>query len=110
MKSLDQEGKVVYISRACPGPRSGDGRTSKIFPALERLANLCPHIPNRGEQMVRYYGRYSKKGVLINSIINLNSIQSIIISLGVILLHMLIFAKILERILIPDIIKCTIFQ
>ena len=48
MKSLDQEGKVVYTSKACPGPRSGDGRTSMSFPALEWLANLCSHIPNRG--------------------------------------------------------------
>lgn len=51
MQYLDQEGKVVYTSK--------DGRTSKSFPALEWLANLCSHIPNRGEQMVRYYGRYS---------------------------------------------------
>jgi len=28
-------------------------------PALEWLANLCSHIPNRGKQMVRYYGCYS---------------------------------------------------
>lgn len=35
---------------------------SRLFPhhpALEWLANLCSHIPNRGEQMVRYYGYYS---------------------------------------------------
>jgi len=51
MQYLDQEGKVVYTSK--------DGRTSKSFPALEWLANLCSHIPNRGEQMVRYYGHYS---------------------------------------------------
>ena len=51
MQYLDQEGKVVYISK--------DSRASKIFPALEWLANLCSHIPNRGEQMVRYYGYYS---------------------------------------------------
>ena len=51
MQYLDQEGKVVYTSK--------DGRTSKVFPALEWLANLCSHIPNRGEQMVRYYGYYS---------------------------------------------------
>ena len=59
MQYLDQEGKVVYTSRACPGRRSGDGRTSKSFPALDWLANLCSHIPNKGEQMVRYYGHYS---------------------------------------------------
>ncbi len=51
MKNLDQEGKVVYTSK--------DKKTSKVFPALEWLANLCSHIPNRGEQMVRYYGHYS---------------------------------------------------
>jgi len=48
MQYLDQEGTVVYISK--------DSRASKCFPALEWLANLCSHIPNRGEQMVRYYG------------------------------------------------------
>jgi hypothetical protein len=38
---------------------SKDGRTSKSFPALEWLAAMCLHIPNRGEPMVRYYGYYS---------------------------------------------------
>jgi len=31
----------------------------KGFPALEWLAAMCSHIPNKGEQMVRYYGHYS---------------------------------------------------
>jgi|YelNatPaOPRAMG01_1025707.scaffolds.fasta_scaffold52738_2 hypothetical protein len=51
MRYLEQEGKVVYTSK--------NGRTSKNFPALEWLAAMCSHIPNRGEQMVRYYGYYS---------------------------------------------------
>jgi hypothetical protein len=51
MQYLDQEGKVVYISK--------DGKKTKIFPALEWLAAMCSHIPNKGEQMVRYYGYYS---------------------------------------------------
>ncbi|MDI6775970.1 MAG: hypothetical protein QMD03_01820 [Syntrophales bacterium] len=34
-------------------------KTTKVFPALEWLAAMCSHIPNRGEQMVRYYGYYS---------------------------------------------------
>jgi len=51
MQYLDQEGKVVYTSK--------DSRTSKSFPALEWLAAMCSHIPNRDEQMVRYYGYYS---------------------------------------------------
>jgi len=51
MKYLDQEGRVVYTAK--------DKKTSKSFPALEWLAAMCTHIPNRGEQMVRYYGYYS---------------------------------------------------
>jgi len=51
MHCLDQQGKVVHMSK--------DGRTSKSLPALEWLAAMCSHIPNRGEQMVRYYGHYS---------------------------------------------------
>jgi ribosomal protein S27E len=51
MQYLDKEGTVVYTSK--------DGRTNKCFPALEWLAAMSSHIPNRGEQMVRYYGYYS---------------------------------------------------
>lgn len=51
MQYLDLEGTVVYTSN--------DGDTTKIFPALEWLAAMCSHIPNQGEQMVRFYGFYS---------------------------------------------------
>jgi len=51
MKYLDQEGQVVYTAK--------DRKTNKVFPALEWLAAMCSHIPNRGEQMVKYYGYYS---------------------------------------------------
>ncbi|MBW6487419.1 MAG: transposase [Syntrophobacterales bacterium] len=51
MQYLDQEGEVVYKSK--------DGKDTKVFPALEWLAAMCSHIPNRGEQMVKYYGYYS---------------------------------------------------
>jgi len=51
MQYLDQEGTVVY--------RSKRGETTKSFPAMEWLAAMCSHIPNRGEQMVKYYGFYS---------------------------------------------------
>jgi hypothetical protein len=34
-------------------------RKEKIFDALEWLAAMCSHVPNRGEQMARYYGYYS---------------------------------------------------
>jgi hypothetical protein len=33
----------------------------KTFTALEFLARLTSHIPNKGEQIVRYYGYYSNK-------------------------------------------------
>ncbi|MHB9096840.1 MAG: transposase [Syntrophales bacterium] len=34
-----------------------------IFDAPEWLAAMCSHVPNRGEQMVRYYGWYSDVSV-----------------------------------------------
>jgi Putative transposase. len=51
MEYLDQEGEVIYSAK--------DSKTNKVFPAMEWLAAMCSHIPNRGEQMVRYYGYYS---------------------------------------------------
>ncbi len=49
----DSVSKVIY--------QSEDGTTAKTFDALDLLAQLVPHIPNNGEQMVRYYGFYSNK-------------------------------------------------
>lgn len=40
--------QVVYQSK--------DGKEEKVFDALEWLAAMCSHVPNKGEQMVRYYG------------------------------------------------------
>ena len=60
--SLDGIAKVIYQSK--------NGKTTKTFDALDWLAQLVTHIPNRGEQpveslkverMVRYYGFYSNK-------------------------------------------------
>jgi hypothetical protein len=45
--TLDGQAKVIY--------RSKDGRTSKTFEALDCLDQLATHIPDKGEQMVRYY-------------------------------------------------------
>jgi hypothetical protein len=39
--------------------RSKDGKETRVFDALEWLAAMCSHVPNKGEQMVRYYGYYS---------------------------------------------------
>ncbi len=46
--SSDGVSKVIYQSK--------DGRSTKTFDALDWLAQLVTHIPNKGEQMVRYYG------------------------------------------------------
>ena len=51
MTYIPEESKVVYQSK--------DGKTEKVFDALEWLAAMCSHVPNKGEQMVRYYGYYS---------------------------------------------------
>jgi hypothetical protein len=48
-----QQGRVEY--------RSKDGKQAKSFEALEWLAAMCSHVPNRGEQMARYYGYYSNE-------------------------------------------------
>ncbi len=36
-----------------------DGKQEKVFDALEWLAAMCSHVPEKGEQLVRYYGFYS---------------------------------------------------
>ncbi len=51
--SSDGVSKVIYQSK--------DGTSTKTFDALDWLAQLVTHIPNKGEQMVRYYGYYSNK-------------------------------------------------
>ena len=45
--------RVIYHSK--------NDASSKTFDALYWLAQLTIHIPNRGEQMCRYYGYYSNK-------------------------------------------------
>ena len=46
MHYLDQEAKVVYASK--------DGKSNKVFTAMEWLAAICSHISDRGLQIVRY--------------------------------------------------------
>jgi hypothetical protein len=47
MTYIPEEYKVLY--------RSKDGEKKKIFDALEWLAAMCSHVPNKGEQMVRMF-------------------------------------------------------
>ncbi len=51
MSYLREGAKVVYESK--------DGKHEKVFNALEWLAAMSSHVPEKGEQMVRYYGYYS---------------------------------------------------
>jgi len=51
MTYIREESKVIYKSK--------DGRQQKAFDALEWLAAMSSHIPDKGEQMVRSYGYYS---------------------------------------------------
>jgi hypothetical protein len=48
MKYFPEEAKVTY--------RSKYSKEEKEFSSLEWMAALCSHIPDRGEQTVRYYG------------------------------------------------------
>ena len=68
---LSDEGSVMYRAeqdhcRRFPGPasadlRSGPRRNFQVFTALDFLAELTQHIPNKGEHLVRYYGWYSHR-------------------------------------------------
>jgi len=51
MTYIPEESKVIYQSK--------DGKDEKVFDSLEWLAAMTSHVPNKGEQMVRYYGYYS---------------------------------------------------
>ena len=66
---LTDDGSVIYRAeqQRCdrfPGPasadlRSGPRRNFQVFSALDFLAEVTQHIPNKGEHLVRYYGWYS---------------------------------------------------
>ena len=68
---LTEDGSVIYRAekdhcRRFPGPASGDlrggpHRNFQVFSALDFLAELTQHIPEKGEHLVRYYGWYSHR-------------------------------------------------
>jgi len=51
MTYIREESKLIYKSK--------HGRQQKAFDGLEWLAAMSSHIPDKGDQMVRYYGYYS---------------------------------------------------
>jgi len=52
-RAMDGIAKVIYQTK--------DRKTSQAFYALDWLAQLTTHIPDKREQTVRYYGYYSNK-------------------------------------------------
>jgi len=68
---LTDDGSVIYRAekdhyRCFPGPasadlRGGPKRNFQVFSALDFLAEVTQHIPNKGEHLVRYYGWYSHR-------------------------------------------------
>ncbi|MFC1816706.1 transposase, partial [Thermodesulfobacteriota bacterium] len=57
--SFSQERMTYYRESGQVEYQSKDGSQTKAFGALEWLAAMCSHVPNKGEQMVQYYGYYS---------------------------------------------------
>jgi hypothetical protein len=53
--SFSQE-RMTYVGEEPNIYQSKDDKAKKVFDALESLAAMCSHVPNKGEQMVRYYG------------------------------------------------------
>jgi hypothetical protein len=52
---IPEESKVIYQSK--------DGKDEKVFDPLEWLADMCSHVPNKGEQTVRYYDYHIKASI-----------------------------------------------
>ena len=48
---ISEASKVIYKSK--------NGSDTKEFEAVDFIASICSHIPNKNEQMVRYTGYYS---------------------------------------------------
>ena len=62
--SSDGVGKVIYQSKDAKTTKTFDAPVSSTWQALDWLAQLVTHIPNKGESAgggVRYYGFYSNK-------------------------------------------------
>ncbi len=55
MTYREESRTVLYRSKMNPVTR----RNFAVFPVLDWIATLTAHVPNKGEQLVRYYGYYS---------------------------------------------------
>ena len=48
---MASDSRIIYKSK--------DGKGTKEFDVLDFIASITGHIPNKNEQMLRYYGFYS---------------------------------------------------
>ncbi len=55
MSAMKDTKTVLYRSKMNPNLK----RNFALFPVLDWIAEVTAHIPNNGEQLVRYYGVYS---------------------------------------------------
>jgi len=62
-RALPTERTLTRISASgAPGAgSSATGRNFEIFDPLDFLAQVTQHIPDKGQHLIRYYGRYSNK-------------------------------------------------
>jgi hypothetical protein len=51
--------QVIHYGRQRGLCGDAEGSLARIFPALDFLAALCTHVPDSGQQLVRYYGASS---------------------------------------------------
>jgi hypothetical protein len=51
--------RLIYYGRQRGRGGETEAATARIFPALDFLAALCTHVPDSGQQLVRYYGAFS---------------------------------------------------
>ena len=57
MRYNEENGTVIYRSRM----HANTKRNFEIFSAQDFIAAITQHIPDKGFQMVRYYGSYSNR-------------------------------------------------
>jgi len=59
--SRQKSEEVAFLAVCKPPLRRVRGEYFEVFSATDFLAAITQHIPDKGAQMVRYYGRYSNK-------------------------------------------------
>ena len=57
----DETSMVIYKSKMTHGKVEGGKRNFAVYPAYDFIAAITQHIPEKGSQMVRYYGWYSNR-------------------------------------------------